>query len=271
MCDLFRNFLIFADIIYMRDDDIIFITTTLGSKWLEYQKSIIKNLFPDSQHVIIDGSSNWPYAWFYWIDEIKKFKSKWFVHIDEDCFIESKDEIIRLIKKMDDEDYSISAVSDAYHHYRGANHVAINSFFMVGRVKDILDLNFEYSDMEFYLTNRGWMNSKNIIFDEVKHSVNFEYPHKIMGNGKNTDYEQEPYYSLLWKLKENDRKFYYLYPHFDDNFKSTNPRIDSNSPDIAIHMWYTRLWESDMDVHGLPNNERYRRIEKYLINKNVVQ
>ena len=29
-------------------------------------------------------------------------------------------------------------------------------------------------------------------------------------------------------------------------------------------MWYTRYWDSPMDVHGLPNSERYRRIEEYL-------
>jgi hypothetical protein len=72
---------------------------------------------------------------------------------------------------------------------------------------------------------------------------------------------------ILWMLKEAGRKFYYLYPHFDDRFKSTNPRIEKDSKDIAIHMWYTRQWNSDMDVWGLPNIERYNRIEKY-INEN---
>ena len=88
-----------------------------------------------------------------------------------------------------------------------------------------------------------------------------------MGNGENPSYEQEPYYALLWKLKEGGKKFYYLYPHFDEGFKSTNPRIDSDSPDIAIHMWYTRTWDSPMDVHGVPNGERYRMVEEYLNSK----
>jgi hypothetical protein len=89
-----------------------------------------------------------------------------------------------------------------------------------------------------------------------------------MENGENPSYEQEPYYALLWKLKEAGKKFYYLYPHFDERFKSTNPRIDSGSKDIAIHMWYTRFWESPMDVHGMPNHERYRKVEQYLNSKN---
>jgi hypothetical protein len=252
----------------IKDEDIIFITTTLQSKWLGYQRRIIKKLFPGSTHLILDGSSNWPYAWFYWLDEIGEIPGKWFIHIDEDCFIENKEEIIKLIEKMERENISLSAVSDAYHHYRGANGVAINSFFMIGNKKDFLDLEFDYENMGFYLTDSGWKNNKGIIFDKNKHSIGFSYPHEIFGNGENPSYEQEPYYALLWKLIENGKKFYYLYPHFDERFRSTNPRIDSDSKDIAIHMWYTRLWESPMDVHGIPNHERYRRIEQYLNSKN---
>ena len=265
---MFRNIKNKLDIISMiKDEDIIFITTTLHSKWLNYQREIIKKLFPDSPHIIIDGRSDWPYAWFYWMKAIKDVPGKWFIHLDEDCFIESREEILRLIEKMDLEGYSLSAVSDAYHHYRGANKVAINSFFMIGNKKDFMEVDFDYSDMNFNLTPEGWRNNKGILFDPSRHSSNFNYPHKIMGNGENPSYEQEPYYALLWKLKEGGKKFYYLYPHFDERFKSTNPRIDSDSKDIAIHMWYTRTWDSPMDVHGVPNGERYRMVEEYLNSK----
>jgi hypothetical protein len=254
----------------MKDSDIIFITPTLHTKWLGYQSEIIKNLFPGSTHIIVDGRQNWPYAWFYWMDEIKNIPGKWFVHIDEDCFLESKEQLLRLIQKMEDEDYSLSAVSDGFHHYRGANGTAINSFFMVGKKDDFLESDFNHSDMEFNFDGRGWRNNKNISFDPAKHLHSFPYPHEKMENGEDTSYEQEPYYSLLWKLREEGKKFYYLYPQFDERFKSTNPRIDSNSGDIAIHMWYARTWESPMDVHCMPNVERYRRLEEYLLkNKSV--
>jgi len=250
----------------MKDSDIIFITTTLQTKWLVYQKEIIKNLFPESEHLIIDGSRDWPYSWFYWMDEIKKIPCKWFVHIDEDCFLESREELIKLIEKMEEEEYSVSAVSDGFHHYRGANGTAINSFFMVGKKDDFLNSGFDYKDIKFNFDGKNWSNSKNIIFDREKHSGQF-YPHAKMENGEDSSYEQEPYYALLWKLRENGKKFYYLYPSFDQRFKSTNPRIDSDSEDIAIHMWYTRMWESPMDVHGTPNIERYRKVEEYLLKK----
>jgi len=249
----------------MTDKDIVFITTTLHSKWLDYQKDIIKNLFPESKHLIINGRQNWPYAWFYWIDEIKKIPCKWFVHIDEDCFIEDKEELIRLIQKMEDEGYSLSAVSDGFHHYRGANGTAINSFLMVGKKEDLMKLSFDYKDIEFSFDGKGWKNNKNINFDPTKHTHEFTYPHEKMENGEDSSYEQEPYYALLWKLREDGKKFYYLYPKFDEKFKSTNPRIDKDSKDIAIHMWYTRNWSSHMEVHGLPNVERYKMIEDYLL------
>jgi hypothetical protein len=252
----------------MEEKDIVFITTTLYSKWLDYQKKIIKDTFPESKTIIIDGRRNWPNAWFYWIEELKNIDSKWFIHIDEDCFIQNKDEILKLIKNMEDEDYTLAAVSDGYHHYRGANPVAVNSFFMVGNVKHLLDLDINFNDVKFFWNQTtGWSNSRGISYDETKHRVDFLYPHEKISNGENTHYEQEPYYMLLWLLKEKGRKFYYLYPHFDYEFKSTNPRVTKDSPDIAIHMWYTRQWNSEMDVWGIPNIERYRRVEEFLKKK----
>ena len=250
------------------DSDIIFVTTTLNSKWLSYQSKIIKELFPGSEHVIIDGSSNWPKAWFSWIESIKNKDAKWFVHLDEDCFLESKEEIIKLVEKMEKEDFSLSAISDGYNHYRGANPVAINSFFMVGKVQDILDLNLDMEQINFWHHNtEGWKNNLGITYRPDLRE-NFVYPHDKMGNSENCAYEQEPYYMILWMLIERGKKFYYLYPHFDERFNSTNPRIDKDSPDIAIHMWYTRMWESPMDVHGMPNSLRYQKIEQYLIERN---
>ena len=90
------------------------------------------------------------------------------------------------------------------------------------------------------------------------------YLNKIIPDGSNLKFEQEPYYAFMWSMKEAGARFGYLYPHFDDRFKSTNPRISENSKDIGIHMWYTRNWNSDMDVWGLPNNKRYELIEEHL-------
>ena len=251
------------------DKDIVFVTTTLYTKWLDYQSEIIKKIFPNSQHIIVDGKENWPNSWFYWIDEVKKSDRKYYIHIDEDFFITSKDELIKAIQKMEDNDIGLLGCPDGYHHYRGANPVAINTFFMIGRVSDLKRLDTDLKSVEYTLgTYDGktyiWINNLDIKFkDEYK--IDFNYPFESQG-GSNFENDHEPYYAFLWSMKEMGCKFDYLYPHFDERFKSTNPRISTDSPDIGIHMWYTRQWNSNMDVWGLPNIERYNKVEEYIKN-----
>lgn len=246
----------------IQEHDILFVTTTLYTKWLRYSKALVKRHFPNSEHLIIDGTRNWPYAWFYWIEQVKSKTQKWIVHLDEDCFITDKYELMTLLQKMEDEDYSVSAIADGYCHYRGANPVAVNSFFMIVNREHVCSLEIDLQNIKFWHVAEGWRNSYGIVWNE-KYARDFNYPHAIFG-GSNYEYEQEPYYMVLWMLKENGRKFYYLYPHFDEYLKSTNPRIQQSSKDIAIHMWYTRQWSTSMDVWGLPNYERYSRVEKIL-------
>lgn len=252
----------------INERDILFVTTTLYTKWLNYQSNIIKRLFPDSDHLIVDGKQNWPNSWFYWVDEVKKSNKKYFIHLDEDFFITNKEELIKCLEKMETDKIDLMGVADGYHEYRGANPVAINTFLLIGRVDDIKKINFNFNDAKFtYGTYDGtsytWVNNFGINFKE-EYKRDFNYPHKISG-GYNFKNEQEPYYLFLWLMKEVGCKFGYLYPNFDNNYKSTNPRIDENSPDIGIHMWYTRQWNNSMDVHGMANIDRYNAVEKYLL------
>lgn len=53
------------------ENDIVFVTTTLHSKWLECHKKIININFPESEHLISNGDKNCPYSWFYWIEKVK--------------------------------------------------------------------------------------------------------------------------------------------------------------------------------------------------------
>jgi hypothetical protein len=238
--------------------EVVFVTTTLYTKWLDYQSNIIKKLFPKSNHIIIDGRDNWPYSWFYWIEEVKKTDYKYFVHIDEDFFITDENEFIKCIEKMDTDNIDLLGCADGYHHYRGANAIAINSFLMFGRVEKLKKINLQ--GIKFNFSNKGWQNNLNLYYkDEYK--KDWIYNFQKFGDS-NFYYEQEPYYSFMWSMKETGCKFDYLYPHFDDDLKSTNPRLVENSNDIGIHMWYTRQWSTSMDVWGLPNIERYNKLEK---------
>lgn len=253
--------------IMIEEKDILFVTTTLYTKWLNKQQSLINKYFPGSTSIVIPGTSNWPRVWFDWIKELKNHTDKKYaIHIDEDCFIQNREEILKLIQNMEESNIDICGVPDGYHHYRGANSMAINTFFMVVSISKVLEVEplLNLDQLQFvYDHNNGWMNNFGVIFDK-SHLDGYHYKFPTQENGSNYYFEQEPYYYFLWMMMNNGAKFDYLYPHFDDTYKSTNPRIDENSPDIAIHLWYTRQWNTTMDVWGLPNIERYNRLETNL-------
>ncbi len=71
----------------MIENEIIFVTTTLYSKWLSYQQNIIKIFFPNSQIITVDDRENWPNSWFYWIDEVKKSDKKYYIHTGTYTFV----------------------------------------------------------------------------------------------------------------------------------------------------------------------------------------
>ena len=250
-----------------REEELLFVTTTLNTKWLDKQQSIIKNMFPNALSLIVDGKNNWPNVWFSWIKELKKYTGiKWVIHIDEDCFIINRDEFVKVIDNMTNNNIDVCGVPDGNHPYRGANPVAINTFLMIVNYDKLLSIesSLKLDTLQFgYHHTNGWLNSHNIYFDK-NYISKFSYKFEPFGNGANFNFEQEPYYYLMWCMLNNGFKFDYLYPHFDDTYKSTNPRIAENTPDIAIHMWYVREWKSNMDVHGVRNCERYSLLEKKL-------
>jgi hypothetical protein len=243
------------------EDKIVFVTTTLYTKWLHYQKKIISDLFPKSQHIIVDGRNNWPNSWFNWIEQVKKSNAKYYIHIDEDFFITNKEEFLKCLEKMESENIDLLGCSDGYHHFRQHNPVAINTFLMFGKVEHLIDLNFD--NIRFLFVGDSYINSYNLYYKEI-YKKDFDYKHEKLSDCKFDNFE--PYYAFLWKMKEMNLKFDYLYPHFDDRFKSTNPRLDKSSNDIGIHMWYTRDWNTNMDVLGLSNIDRYTKLEKEILN-----
>jgi hypothetical protein len=249
----------------IQDKDIVFVTTALYTKWLGYQSDLIKRYFPESEQVIMDGRTGWPNSWFYWISKISGRSEKWYIHIDEDFFIESRDEIINLLEKMDSSGYDLSGISEAYCHYRGNNPVALNSFFMVGRVEHLKFFDIDPNSISFTYNDSGYSNNMGL-YHKDEYMEDYVYPHEKAIDKVWHQKEAEPYYLFMWIMKNNGLKFYYLYPEFDRRFMSTNPRIEKDSPDIGIHMWYTRIWESPMDVHGMKNSDRYFLIEEHLRN-----
>ena len=102
----------------VQEKDIVFVTTSLFTKWLEYQQKILKTLFPNSQIIVTDGRKNWPVSWFYWIDKVKKTKKKYYIHIDEDCFLTSKTELLKAVEALETRKIDLLGCSDGYHRFR---------------------------------------------------------------------------------------------------------------------------------------------------------
>jgi len=256
----------------IEDKDIIFVTTTLYTECLELQQSLIEKNFPGSERKLVDGRDllKWPNSFFYWMEDVKKSDAKYFVHIDEDCFITNREEILKVISMLDR--YDIIGCPDGYHPPRPVNPIVINPFLMFGKSSIIKEMeidmvNLVYKlDFDRYLYT--WSNSANLKF---KHSYKdtFFYPHPIIGDFMFQD-GKEPYYGFFWYLKDKYYNFGYLYPHFDVELKSTNPRINHTSNDMAIHMWESRNMKSDNEFYGLTAKQRFDNIKSFLKKKGIV-
>jgi hypothetical protein len=257
----------------IKDQDIIFVTTTLYTECLDLQQQIIKRFFPGSEIKLRDGSiaKEWPNSFYYWMQDVKKSDAKYFVHIDEDCFIINREEILKTLSLLEDR-YDIIGCPDGYHPARQANPIVINPFFMLGKTSIIKDMDIDmvnlYYKLDFNKYKYDWTNSAGLKF---KHSYKdtFFYPHPIIGEFTFQD-GREPYYGFFWYLKDKYYRFGYLYPHFDTNLKSTNPMIDVNSKEMAIHMWESRNMDSDKEFYGLTAKQRFDNIKNFLKEKGIV-
>ena len=241
---------------------LLFITTTISTKWLNYSQTLMRNAFPNSKFVVVDGSKSWPNSWLYWLTQLDT-NYDYFIHFDEDFFLTSKDELIKCVQKMISDNIHLYGTPDGLNMMRGANPVAMNSFFMIGDIQKMSSIDFELDTLQFNYSSNGWLNNKNEFNQDWSQDIKFSFP--TIGE-PNYSFEQEPYYYFMWKCKQEGLKFDYLYPFFDKKYSSTNPRILENSDDIGIHMWYARQWSDSTNVHGLINSERYNRVEDFLKN-----
>ena len=169
----------------MEERDIVFATTTLFSDCLEVQRNIIKNMFPNSQHILIDGRDTvkWPNSMFYWINLVKETDAKYFILIDEDCFLTDKEEILKTIFLLDE--YDFIGCPDGYHPARTANPIVINPFLLFGRIDKLKMCQYDMSSLKyrtkFTYNNYWWQNSENIKYKHIYKS-NFKYDQIIRYN-----------------------------------------------------------------------------------------
>ena len=236
--------------------DILFCTTALFTKSLDYQKKQIDKFFPESEKIIIDGRYNWPMVWYEWIDKSLSSNKEWIIHIDEDCFILDNNLIFEEINKMIVNDFGISGCPDGNHEYRSCNHMAINSFFMILRRETLLKWkSYLDSGKDFPQFKKEWLESYPFDIKNKSTIINFQ-------KWGSWERGSEPYYNFMWVLKEMGVKFNYMMPGFEYTNSCTTLLNGS-----IIHAWHLRqINESKIvsSLHNIENNKRYENIFKFL-------
>ena len=233
-----------------------FFTTSTFSDIQDAQSKCIKNNFPNSQHVIIDGRDGWFQIWYKWLDFAKDIESDWYIHLDEDCFIFNDSGIKDIVKYMIDNKIDISGPPDGHFEYRSGNHMAFNSFFMIMNRKVIDTWHNRRSIPQF---KKEWIEEYPF---EIKNSSHYEYNMEWGSSGKSVGLiwkpNTEPYYDFMWVLKENNIKFNYLEPFFGEELQTTN--LLNNT---IVHMWHQReRWVDNIvsTAHKMNNKKRFDEI-----------
>lgn len=203
--------------------------------FLELQQNIIHKMFPESMSIVVSTSTKWPMKWYDWIELARESGKKYYTHIDEDCFLIDKQQVINTAQLLNT--YDLIGTPDSDVPYReDVNNVAMNSFFMMGRVDSLQDINVP--------------EVRKLRFNPEIHASRANVVYK----GSKPDFE--PYYGFFWHLLNNNKRFKYLDVRFDERFRSSNPRLGSNYSDICMHLWYSRVWRQHED--------RYNAAKEYL-------
>lgn len=235
--------------------DVTFITTTLNPSFAEISRAEIKRFFQESTHHLVYGDHRrWPSSWFDWLGILKNIQTPYYCFLDDDSFITLRCEIERAVNLMKDESAHLYGPCDAWVMWRAGNPVACNPFFMIGDTQFTNDSWNKFSSAKF---EQRW-------FDEL------EYPFEKINadTGKLDDSnivlfpDYEPFYCFFWSLKKNGGKFKYFYQEQDPVHKGTNLKISPESPILCKHLWYSRFWNSNIDVFGIKNVDRYRNFLK---------
>ncbi len=233
----------------INEKEIIFITPTVGSIWMFYQNYLIKKLFPESKTAFVNGNKRWDFnlktncVWYDFIKvalDNKNKDYKYFIHIDEDCFLYNKQGIINTIEEMEKNDYALAGPTDTMWPIRGGNPHALNSFFMIGKIQDLKEI---WNDYEF-----------NLLFKDLQLPIPEVPEEKI---------EDEPYYNFFWNYLKHNKKIYPIKTGFYEPTNSTTLLYNDNEI-FVHHMWYTRRWYTNEKFVNLTHRKRYLSMKKML-------
>jgi hypothetical protein len=238
----------------IKNSDILFITPTFGTRWLFYQQYLIEHFFPGSKRVLVDGNMNWDFEkglkclWYDFTRIALKNKNrfKYFIHIDEDCFITNGQGIIEAIRLLETGNFDLVGPADVIPRIRNFNPKALNSFFMIGKIKSLERVMAGYEI--------------DLSFDEINEQLNIPI--------EEFRKEYEPYYDFFWNYYKKGFAIGNINTSFDDNLKCTG-LLARNGQIFGYHMWFTRTWKVNEDILGCgaTSYQRYMNMGKFLQKK----
>lgn len=229
----------------------------MGTRWESYSQLLLKQLVPEWKCLVVDGRKNWSPIGF--ISQVIDADADYIIHVDEDCFIESRSALLKLISFLDDNPQFVAAgIPDGGHYYRDHNPAALNLFFVVFRVGAL---------RVAWKEKRRWEKLK--FRDEFAEGVLCQC--KMLDTSRIKWDEAESYYPLFWSLLGDGGKFLYLDPKLLTKRWSTQICLPSGEI-LAEHLWYLRQWFSEaiMQGHDCPNCARYEQFRVELMKKNGI-
>lgn len=218
----------------------------MGTKWEAYSQTLLRLLVPEWKRLVVDGRHNWSPTRF--IESVVDKDVDYVVHVDEDCFVQSRESLLMLIEKLESDSSLVAAgIPDGGYYYRDHNPAALNLFFVAFRTEALRNA---------WKEKENW--SKYCFRDEFADDVMLQCP--TLDKARINWDEGEPYYPLFWCLLSQGGRFLYLTEELFKPRWSSRVLLPSGEL-LAEHMWYLRQWFSieTMPGHDCPNAERYER------------
>lgn len=226
---------------------VLLVTTSMGTRWEAYSQTLLKLYVPEWQRVVVDGRKNWSPTGF--IEHVLGYDVDYIIHVDEDCFVESRRALLKLIQTFDADSSLVAAgIPDGGIYYRENNPAALNLFFVVFRASALCAA---------WKKREEW---PTLVFcEEYAASVREQCPYL---DERRIDWnEGEPYYPLFWSLMKQGGGFLYLREKLNGQRWSSLVCLPSGEL-VAEHLWYLRQWFSEevMPGHDCSNRSRYENV-----------
>lgn len=190
---------------------------------------ITSKLFPKGiKRYVIDGRNGMHgiHSFYYMFDKLSNENIEWLILADEDVVFRDSEVVFSIIRKMNEEGFSVSGVRDGgIIKHRKYNPIMVNTFFLIINFRDI---------------SKEW-KKKEVMKSQYILPFEFEIEKSSLKGQYDINSLYEPYYCFFLWLKRKGKKFLYLDAQMLDDTISNNILFEGN--EFAYHSWYARSYK----------------------------